>query len=1302
MPLHPDHIEDLHKSALSDATIEMMGCRSVLGADCTAISPIFTQCRSLLEIPYLLNNGFRRYKTFPPIETESGTMRYFQPPGSENHLYVLPPIAEKLHDTREALYIIEGEKKTASLVERGYAAIGIGGLWNWKETESWEGISELKSIPFLKRDAVIVPDSDIWTQNRTDLQKAVYTLGKYLELAGAKVSVLALPQGQNKIGADDYFAAGHTVDEFEQLPRLPLKDPPLAQHKNWYDSWKRRLEEEQRKQAAVSNEKEPISDEELNARAESILKEPDVLELYRKEFRRLGYGGDLTPVLIVLLAMTTRLLKLQRGNLPAHLGIIGPPSIGKSYTNQIVLSVLPPEAFYVIDAGSPRTLIYNHEPLKHRVLCFAESDSLPAGEDNPAASAIRNLCQDHFLHYEVVIKGESEFTTQEIIKEGPTLLVTTAVRFLGGQLGTRLFLVEVPEDVKRLQEAIKTQARLEIDPPSEPSAALIAFQEILQRKAPIDVVVPFAPDLGDAIAKSASAPRILRDFQRILSLIKAAALLHFNSRESGEDGRLRATIDDYASVYDLVNEMYKTTVSEVSKGVRAAVEKVRELENAKVSSITYSVIAENLRIHRQQAKRVVDRAIEQGWLINKQDKKNHPADLTILGAEPMPEKGGLPEPSFLRGMVLQCDRFTNGGSGNEETPSNFNNLPSVTPEDHSVTHQAQGVLQSDRGVTSEEVSESINKPWPSSAAKTNLSHCHTQPRKEEEAATFSASLPASLDRFTEIFALDFEFHCPDGANPEPHCLVAYEIRSSRTLKLLREDFPAKPPYSVSSDALALLYSGASDLRCHLALGWPLPENYIDLGVEAKLQFNTPLGPDRGFPGLVEILDRLGIAHIDPAEKKKMQKRCAKPALTAEDRREILPYCQTDVVVLPELFIRLLPGMDIDQALERGAYVRETAVIEQRGIPISASEYDKIAANRKQIRLDLIKSSPVGPEIYNEKGSFVHKRFAAWLDKNGIENWQRTDKSDRCCLSEEYIQEVAAVAPAVQPFLDLVLALKDFKKCPFGIGPDARTHADQIPFGTISGRNAPSGFVLVCAKFWRWMVRAPEGMALIYCDYSNEEFATAAFLSGDENMISGYALPDVYQTVADQLGVSRKNAKVAMLATQYGAGPRRLADSLGIPYGEAEKVFNYHKQTYSRYWKWSYECLGELKSKGVYEVPGDRWALRFDGADSENRDLLTARNFPIQATAAAILRQVVIDAPKQGIEIVGPLHDAVLIQAPSGEARKFAKKTCDLMRDVSRRILGHEIRVASQIYLDRFEDKDGKEDWLRISTLLKGY
>jgi Domain of unknown function (DUF3854) len=126
--LHPLHLADLKSSGLSDETIQAMGVKSMKPGDISKLaSGGLPRVDSVLEFPYP-SLSFSRYKLFPPV----GTLKYFQLKGSSCHLYVLSPVAEKLTNILEPLFIVEGEKKTAAAVQAGLNAIGIGGVWNWK------------------------------------------------------------------------------------------------------------------------------------------------------------------------------------------------------------------------------------------------------------------------------------------------------------------------------------------------------------------------------------------------------------------------------------------------------------------------------------------------------------------------------------------------------------------------------------------------------------------------------------------------------------------------------------------------------------------------------------------------------------------------------------------------------------------------------------------------------------------------------------------------------------------------------------------------------------------------------------------------------------------------------------------------------------------------------------------------------------------------------------------------------------------------------------------------------------------
>ena len=312
-----------------------------------------------------------------------------------------------------------------------------------------------------------------------------------------------------------------------------------------------------------------------------------------------------------------------------------------------MLRLHPVEAYHLIDAGSPRVLLYDTAPLRHRALIFAEADSLPAGEDNPAASAIRGLLQEHHMVYKVAVPNQETGTyeVREVSKDGPTVFITTAVRPLGEQLNSRLYPLDVPYDREQLQRALTMQADLEIQGAPEPDRGVLAFHAYLQAQAPWDVLVPYADVLARLIGKSAAAPRINRDFSRLLSLIKAAALLRHQHRPRNQKGRLVAALEDYVTVYDLVADMYEAAVTGASRAVRATVEGVRLLKDHGTARVTVSELARHLGVSNMAVSRSVRTATKHGWLINTETRKGYPADLAV--GEPLPARTGLPSPDEI-------------------------------------------------------------------------------------------------------------------------------------------------------------------------------------------------------------------------------------------------------------------------------------------------------------------------------------------------------------------------------------------------------------------------------------------------------------------------------------------------------------------------------------------------------------------------------------------------------------------------------------------------------------------------------
>ncbi len=110
------------------------------------------------------------------------------------------------------------------------------------------------------------------------------------------------------------------------------------------------------------------------------------------------------------------------------------------------------------------------------------------------------------------------------------------------------------------------------------------------------------------------------------------------------------------------------------------------------------------------------------------------------------------------------------------------------------------------------------------------------------------------------------------------------------------------------------------------------------------------------------------------------------------------------------------------------------------------------------------------------------------------------------------------------------------------------------------------------------------------------------------------------------------------------------------------------------------------------------------AGSSNKEMLTVRNFPIQATGAEILRVACILLSENKIKIVAPVHDALMIECDEKAADKEIEIARKLMCDASEIVLGAGNRLKTDVDIvrhpDRYTDEKGAETWNLIIQILK--
>ncbi len=165
----------------------------------------------------------------PRIGKDGRSIKYETPANSRLTLDVPPAAREKLGDRSVPIFITEGAKKADALVSRGLCAVALLGVWGWRGTNDRGGKTALEDLEYVALDgrrAFIVFDSDVML--KPGVHRALARLKALLEGRGAEVAVIYLPAGEGatKQGVDDFFVAGHGVDELLSFASPELRELP--------------------------------------------------------------------------------------------------------------------------------------------------------------------------------------------------------------------------------------------------------------------------------------------------------------------------------------------------------------------------------------------------------------------------------------------------------------------------------------------------------------------------------------------------------------------------------------------------------------------------------------------------------------------------------------------------------------------------------------------------------------------------------------------------------------------------------------------------------------------------------------------------------------------------------------------------------------------------------------------------------------------------------------------------------------------------------------------------------------------
>nr|BAR33881.1 DNA polymerase I [uncultured Mediterranean phage uvMED] len=567
----------------------------------------------------------------------------------------------------------------------------------------------------------------------------------------------------------------------------------------------------------------------------------------------------------------------------------------------------------------------------------------------------------------------------------------------------------------------------------------------------------------------------------------------------------------------------------------------------------------------------------------------------------------------------------------------------------------------------------------------------------------------------EMYACDFEYFGGDGEIPSAVCLVYCNLRTMEFHRVWRDELLTMKecPFPVDESSVVFSFFWPAEGSCFEALGWSQPHFIVDLYAEFRCLTNgrkVPCGSS-----LLGAMTYYGCPSMATEMKETMRDLILSGGPWSADEKEaIFGYCEADVKALAELVEVMEPELDCETAFYRGRYMEAVSAMEHRGIPIDVQNFEDIQEKWPLLLEKLIKEVDKDYHVYDGT-TFRMDKFGSFLDRENIQ-WPRTPVG-RFDVSDATFRAKAEQYPQLQTLRELRSTISGTKNLLLTVGSDGRNRCMLSPFRSKTGRNQPSNtkFIYGPHKWIRHLIKPNKDQAVAYIDWSQQEFGIGAKLSGDEGMMQCYVSSDPYLEFAklasavppdatrESHPTQRQQFKVCSLGVLFGLTGEGMARKLGIPSEGGRQLLRLHKNVFPKFWKWQERVVANaLINMEMSTVLGWRMYVppRTDLMDRNKTRTLS--NFPLQGNGSEMLRVAVINAHEMGVELLAPIHDALLVQSTIWDIDQTVEKTRQAMSDASATVLdGFRLNTDVEIikWPDRYSDERGAELWSKITNLL---
>lgn len=445
--------------------------------------------------------------------------------------------------------------------------------------------------------------------------------------------------------------------------------------------------------------------------------------------------------------------------------------------------------------------------------------------------------------------------------------------------------------------------------------------------------------------------------------------------------------------------------------------------------------------------------------------------------------------------------------------------------------------------------------------------------------------------------------------------------------------------------------------------------------------------------------------IDTEHKNKMRDLIiAGGPFSESDKKDIIKYCESDVLLLPDILKTLenlqekSPHIPLHDRQYRGKVGAITGKLISEGYPIDKKAVEIFQQNidiaqfnlceliNGQLSEPLFKFDPKKKKHIKDTKVLqaeIHKRFRDTWPTTATGKYKTDSETMDKMIPTKYSYKDGDVLEQYIRFNSFDTSVKSLRKSTGDkdflnyCGKDERVRSWLSPYGAQSGRFQPraTSFLFLKAAWLRSLCVPKSGHVIIGMDYSQQEFLLGGCLSGDAEIWNTYKSGDIYVDFGRKVNLitaekgtaefkqQRSAAKGVILGISYGMQAKSLARHVSasgfeMTEKEAQRIIDEYYSLYKIYKKYKDEILFNYETKGYLQL-ADGWTIYGD-----NKSKLSLLNVPVQGMGSCILRKAIEFCYAEGLRPIIPLHDALYIEAPLETWKEHAETLRLCMKSAS--------------------------------------